>query len=438
MHSDVSYSACTLALAIMSLDPSHPTPREHFIPLRADDLARRLADEPSVTIFEREQFRHLCQLIEATIHHEYRTRLAELKSAYAPFDPDDDLPQPAALAPHERTARCRRLFERFDALLTRANYRRLSREELEGAIRSPGATGLQLHLDLSLFERLEIYVRGDCTHPASGRSWRNLWRNETETVPAHRRLALIFRLARRSDLTEPLDEEAVVLKLFKNIPHRDIETLLPGGSIRLGWLEQAKIVVPTLSGVLLTAWKLLTGAAAVAFASVSGLIVFFGLVSGAIGYGIRSFYGYLNTREKYQLGLTRQLYFQNLDNNAGVLFHLLNEAEEQEFREVVLAWWLLWRGGLAGARPRQIDQAAEAWLRERCGVTVDFEVGDALAKLCRYRLASESPTGRWQAASIDQALAALDRAWDEQFDYQRPAESAPLPITQPRIWRNAA
>ncbi|MDX1945524.1 MAG: DUF3754 domain-containing protein [Pirellulaceae bacterium] len=413
-------------------------PREAFIPLRPADLVHKLADEPAVTIFEREKFRQLCQLVEATIHHEYRSRLDELKSAYEPFDPDEDRPLQYQLGPRERMARCRRLFDRFDALLTRANYRRLSRDELEAAIRAPSDTGLRLHLDLDLFERVEIYVRGECSLPMTRRSWRTLWRTEKATVPTHRRLALIFRLARRSPLTEPLDEQAVVLKLFKNIPQRDVETLLPGGAIRLGWLEQAKIVVPTVSGVGLTLFKLLEGASAFAFASLYGLLAFAGLVSGALGYGIRSFYSYLHTREKYQLSLTRQLYFQNLDNNAGVLFHLLNEAEEQEFREVVLAWWLLWRGGQTNAKPRELDQAAERWLRERCGIEVNFEIGDALAKLRRYGLARESASGRWVAADIDEALATLDRAWDQQFDYQRPTAPEDKTVEKPRIWRAAA
>ena len=174
-------------------------------------------------------------------------------------------------------------------------------------------------------------------------------------MPAYRRLAIIFRLRQRSPLTDPLDTRAVVLKLFKDIPQEDIETLLPGASVRIGLLEQAQIVVPTLSGIGLTLFKLLKGAAAVAFAGIYGLIAFLGLISGAIGYGVKSFYSYLRTREKHQLCLTRHLYFQNLDNNAGVIYHLLAEAEEQEFREIVLAWWLLWRGGLVG-RDGQADR----------------------------------------------------------------------------------
>jgi hypothetical protein len=148
---------------------------------------------------------------------------------------------------------------------------------------------------------------------------------------------------------------------------------------------------------------------------------------------MKSFYGYLRAREKYQLSLTRHLYFQNLDNNAGVLYHLLAEAEEQELREIVLAWWLLWRGGLVGATARQIDAAAEQWLRKRCGVCADFEVGDALAKLQRLGLATSTATGRWRAVTIEMALEALDRTWDGQFQYHQPRT-----IPQPRIWRRAA
>src|SRR3954469_18574175 len=92
---------------------------DHYIPLRPADLVRRLGDEPAVTIFERQQFRRLCQLVEATIHHEYRSRLEEIKAAYAPFDPDDDAATQFSLTDAERASRCRALFDDFDALLMR-------------------------------------------------------------------------------------------------------------------------------------------------------------------------------------------------------------------------------------------------------------------------------------------------------------------------------
>ncbi|HEX5105868.1 MAG TPA: DUF3754 domain-containing protein, partial [Pirellulaceae bacterium] len=405
--------------------PADTTAREHFIPLRPAELVQKLADDPALTIPERQQFRQFCQLVEATIHHEYWTRLQALKAAYAPFDPDSDAYGNAATEGVSCTAAggppsAQALFEQFDELLMRANYRRLPREELERAVEEPNQTGLHLHLNLDIFERLEIYVRGNATTTKTCRTWRSLWQPRSVSMPVHRRLALIFRLQQVTPATDRLDTRAVVLKLFKDIPHQDVETLLPGACIRIGLIEQAKIVLPTLSGVGLTIIKLLKGAAAVAFVSLYGLIAFLALISGAIGYGVRSFFGYLRTREKHQLSLTRHLYFQNLDNNSGVIYHLLNEAEEQEFREMVLAYWLLWRGRQSGATTEQLDTAAETWLRERCSLEVDFEISDALAKLQRLGLAQSTLTrsvskgvgSRWQAAPIESALETLDRAWD--------------------------
>jgi hypothetical protein len=425
-------------------EPARP-PRDAYIPLRPADLLRKLGDEPEVTIFERQQFRQLGQLLAATIHHEYRTRLEELKAAYAPFDPDDDAATLYTFSDDERQARGEELFERFDGLLERANYRRLARHELEAAIGSSTVAGTRWRVDMTLFERLEVYVCGACDLPAqaledqapAARVPAAEGGQTRLATPGYRRLAIIFRLRRRSPLTDPLDTRGVTLKLFKDIPHARIETLLPGGSIRIGLVEQAQIVVPTVSGLGLTLFKLLNGAAESALAGLYSLLTFLALVFAAVGYGVRSFYGYLRTREKHQLSLTRHLYFQNLDNNAGVLYHLLAEAEEQEFREAALAWWLLWRGGLASATAQQIDAAAEDWLRERCGLDIDFEVRDALAKLRRFGLADVSATHRWRCVSIAEALARLAEAWDRQFDYQRPA-AANKESWRPRIWREAA
>jgi hypothetical protein len=256
-------------------------------------------------------------------------------------------------------------------------------------------------------------------------------------VPAYRRLAIIFRLRANSARTGLPNTRAVVLKLFKDIPQDDLETLLPGAWVRLGLFEQAKIVVPTLSGITLTLLKLLKGAAVLTFASLYSLLAFLGLIGGVLGYGVRSFFSYLSLRERHQLTLTRQLYYQNLDNNAGVIYHLLAEAEDQELREMVLAYWLLWRGGLGAASEAQIDTAAETWLQNRCGLTVDFEVADALAKLNRLSLAHASPSGRWRAIAIEEALDRLDHHWDNQFHHRRKS-SADSATSPPHIYRRAA
>ncbi len=147
-----------------------------------------------------------------------------------------------------------------------------------------------------------------------------------------------------------------------------------------------------------------------ALSSAYNSIAFLTLVGGTLGYGVRSFYGYLQTKQKYQLNLTQSLYYQNLDNNAGALCRLLNEAEEQEFREAVLAYFfLLTRAGTAGWNREHLDDAIEEFLEEKAKIKVDFEIGDAVDKLIHFELLEHR--GLLCAVPLPEARAALDRVW---------------------------
>lgn len=394
---------------------------EHYIPLRKADLIERLAADPALELDERAGLLQFYQLLEATIHHQYHARLEALKQAYAPFDPDADPCPQGELDEAQRSRLASQLFEQFAELLERANFRRLAREELESALKAASDWSVNVHVDLSIFEQLEVFVRGDVLGQKTRRRLATGFQIEQLDVPTYQRLAVIFRL-RPSTAHGQADSAAVVLKLFKNIPKADVEMLLPGTTVRMTLLDRGKILLPTVSGVGLTAIKLIHGAATLATASLQGVLALLGLLGGTVGYGVKSFLGYLRTRDKYHLTLTRSLYYQNLDNNAGVLFRLLDEAEEQEFRETLLGWWLLREFRDLGASAEQLDESAECWLREQCALHVDFEVSDALNKLIRLGLAerlppAHRPTPRYRAVSIPAALATLDQAWDNAFHY---------------------
>jgi hypothetical protein len=131
---------------------------------------------------------------------------------------------------------------------------------------------------------------------------------------------------------------------------------------------------------------------------------------------VKSFFGYLQTKDKYHLHLTRSLYYQNLDNNAGVFTRLLYEAEQQDLREALLGYALL-RGhaGEPGWTAEELDRYAEGWLQARLGTLVDFEVHDALQKLVRWGLAQRLPGERYAAVSAEEAVRRLDARWDAWF-----------------------
>jgi len=386
--------------------------REHYIPIRKTDLVELLCSDAQLPRADQEQFRRFCRGLVATLHCEYHARLEELKDAYAYFDPDSDTEPLEAPTEEERDRQIERLFDKFIALLERANFKRLSHSDLAAALHSASDWGINLEVDFDVFDRLEIFARGDIMGRRTRRRWRNLLRPEELAVPIYQRLVVILRLRDHAEKTKFIDTESVYIKIFKDIPKVDLEMLLPGTRVKLSLVDRGKIVLPTLSGVVLTAWKFLQGALTLALSSAYNSIAFLSLVGGTLGYGVRSFYGYLQTKQKYQLNLTQSLYYQNLDNNAGALFRLLNEAEEQEFREAVLAYFfLLTRAGAAGWNREHLDDAIEEFLEQTAKIKVDFEIGDAVDKLVHFQLVEDRGDGLLYAVPLREARAALDRVW---------------------------
>ncbi len=393
-----------------------PRPCEHFIPLRKADLVRLLAADAQFQGDERDQFLQLCALVAATFHHEFHQRLEDLKELYAPFDPDSVTKELRTYTDEQRAQLVPELFRQLVELLERANYRRLSRTEIEQAAGAASDWGVRLQVDFAVYEQLEVYVRGDVVTRRSRRHWRNCYRSEEVDVPLYERLAVMFRLRSGAEPDPSGGPPRIYLKLFKNIPKQDLDMLLPCTRFKMTLIDRGRIILPTLSGVTIAIYKIVKGALLLAFAGVYGVLALLCFIGATIGYGVKSFLGYLRTRDKYQLDLTRNLYYQNLDNNAGVLCRLLDDAEEQEFREAILAYALLRREARpAGSSPEQLDRQAESYLEGILGFRVDFEVGDALAKLARLGAGVQGADGRWRAVRLADVLVKLDQNWDRCF-----------------------
>ncbi|MBM4003759.1 MAG: DUF3754 domain-containing protein [Planctomycetes bacterium] len=391
-----------------------PSRQEHFIPIQKGELVQRLLLSDGLTPVDRRQFLEFCDTVSRRLHREFRERLERLKCAYAPFDPDAEL---VATRPpdEEQEAMGSSVVRQFTALLEKANYMRLKREDIESALGATSDWGIDLYIDFDIFAELEVYARGDTIGRRVRCSWRTLYRRKTIDVPTYRRLAVIFRLRPDRPLERDVDPNAIFIKLFKNIPKADLEMMLPGTRVRMSWFDQGKILFPTLSGIGMTLWKIIQGTLLLVYTGLQGMVAFLCFVGATLGYGVKSVFGYLNTKNKYQLNVTRNLYYQNLDSNSGVLFRILDEAEDQEFRETILAYFLLWRDApVSGWSADELDHAVEACLASMLPTGVDFEVADAIAKLQRLGLATAMPRDKWRARSIREATQLLNDETDEQ------------------------
>ena len=391
--------------------PASP-PREHFIPIRKTDLAQRLETDLQENGIQHDQFHQLCRMLEARIHFDYHGHLEKLKDAYSVFDPDADTIRIRAGEDGENLQLAETLFDDIESLLERANYQKLSRSDLDEALAQAGNLGFLLVIDFDLFQRLEIYARGLAEKTYIRRHWYNyFWPAKVRSL-VYQRLLIMFRFQDHKRLPQNVDTETVYVKAFKEIPKADLDSLLPGTKVKMSLFEQGKVMLPTATGLGMTIFKLVSGAIML------GVYATAGAIAGLIVYGFKSFMGYVRTKEKHQFNLTQNLYFKNLDNNIGVLFRLLDEAEEQEFREAVLAYFMLWRNApTTGWTMAELDDQAEKYLQTIFGIDADFEVDDAVEKLVRFRMVECDQGERFRAVPIETALVRLDEEWDNFFQY---------------------
>lgn len=376
--------------------------REHYIPLRKAELIDLLcadADRP-LAANEQADFRRLCRHLGEYYHLLYFGLHEHLKESYAPFDPDVDTRTLRTCPESERERRLDELFADIDRLLVRANYRKLTQEDLLKATEAVSAWGVNLDVDLSVFGRLALYYRGDTTGVRTHRRLRNYYRQESVEIPVFQRMVVCLKQNEHKRLGKCPDTRSVFLKLFKDIPKQDLEMLLPGGKLKMPGMEQGKLGASVLGTVGYVTYKL---AKDFTMGITGGPLSYYGPVGLIASYGYKQYAGFQNTKQSYSARLTQSLYYQNLDNNAGVFHRLIDAAEEQECREAILGYYFLWRyADETGWTAAELDDRVEAYLEKATGLKVDFEIGDALDKLENLRFV-EKDGEQFRAVPLDRA-----------------------------------
>jgi len=382
--------------------------REHFIPLGEQELIDILAENAGWSDHDRSCFLRFCRLLRGLVQHDFLQRKDELAQVYEPFDPDSLLITRSQPYGSARDQLADRFFNLCDETLLRGNYQRLSHDEILAVMNEASEWGVRLKVDFRIFRQLRVYARGDVVAKRQLRNWRTRFRVVELDVPVYQRLVILFRLKPEQRIAKAEDNHAIYLRLFKNVPKQDVDMLLPGSRFRMSLFDHGKAVLPTVSGLAVLVNKFLKGALLLSLATPADQLAATGFVGASMGYGMKSVLGYMRTKAKYQLNLTRSLYYQILDSNAGVLLHLIAEGEAQDFREASLAYCMLHlHGGDRGLDAQELDRLAEHRLRELLGFGINFEVEDGLAKLARYGCARCDSANRWYALPPEQAVPQL-------------------------------
>ena len=145
-----------------------------------------------------------------------------------------------------------------------------------------------------------------------------------------------------------------------------------------------------------------------AFAAMSGLVAL-------VGFIMRQWLRYQRQSLKYQKELTDNIYFRNVNNNAGIFDYIIGAAEEQECKEAFLAYYFL-RTATTAPTQAELDARIEQWLagdlRGRCRFRGRRRAGQARAAGPAMRDGE-----RLSVPPPEETLARLDRVWDDYFQF---------------------
>ena len=349
----------------------------------------------------------------------YRQRHERLTYVYSGLDPDSDRMLLAVPTDALRDPLTSELLEQTQDVLLRANYHRLSPEDIAQALKAASQWGVRIRLNFSALQQLEVYARGCVIGQRETRNWRTWYRATSKEVPLYQRLVVVFRTD-ASFPSDQFDPRRVYLRMFKNVPQQDVDMMLPATGIQMTWLDHSKIVVPSLYAAAVTLWRFLRNVMLLAFFGVFKTVGMVLLVLFAVAFGLKSMFTYRsNTKRRYMLNMTQNLYYQNLDNNAGVLLRLLEEGEQQEACESVLAYFVT--AVLLAEQPAialdEIDRLCEELLQQATGIQVDFDVEATARNLMHLGLLKIERHG-WRALPLSAACTRLDATWDSWFNSQ--------------------
>lgn len=392
-------------------------PLLRFIPFRKADIVDMCLTDGHLTAEQQEHFKTLAKRIEKHFHEEFHARQEQLKNLYAFHDPDADtrLLSIGDKQPDQKT----KLIDVLADLLNKANYEVIDRAALQAALEKESMFKIRLYVDLDEFDEVLLYCRGMSEREETVKSFFGLMKKQLRFINYERVMLYIrfkdapFKESAAADKTEARDLStqrpgSIMLKLFQNVPQADVEMLFPNTQVGMRLIDKLLIGIPALvSGGIVLTTKL--GATLVLLGSLAGywlgthdkqveldksaLIAIGAGVGAVVGYLWKQFSSYKNRKLRFTQALTQNLYFKLLDNNAGVFYRLINDAEESECKETLLAYYFLLSNGEA-LSAQALDKAIEQWFEDNWQCKLDFEVEDALQKLQRLSLASEV-NGLW-------------------------------------------
>ena len=434
--------------------------REAFIPYSREELIELCIADGRLATEDIPRFRAFCEILAAHYNFQFHKQLETLKRNYAPFDPDAVDHATLASEAVASDLRVERFAETLRAVLESANYTKLDDLAIHEAIANTALIDLQTEVDFNDFEEVVFYYRE--AKPTTLELKRfYFWKRKVATdifsqvvLGIKYKNAAYFHQQKRKLDKLNFTPGLMYLYLYKNIPRYDLELLFPNVQLRMNLIDRLLFVLPALGAGVMMLMKalpnLLLVLALILFLTMGPewlaetgvheeqikdftpvLLAFFSVAAALGGFAFKQYSGYQTKRMKFMKDVTDTLFFKNLATNSSVFHTVIDSAEEEEAKEVILVYYHLLTTDV-GCDPAELDAAIERWLAEKGAPAVDFDMAMVLQNMqaVHATLATKASSQPRETALLEidddgdcrvlcllDAKRLLDQLWDEAFDY---------------------
>lgn len=437
--------------------------REAFIPYRRTDIIELCIEDGKLSSAEEQKFRDFCTILSAYYHFKFHHELEIFKDNYAPFNPDADTKSRVENTSSEKLKMEAQVVSSFQTILEQANYRPMSKANLEAAFEDNSLIELKTDVDFDDFDQMVCFCRGDSKKTIQVKK---LFQKVDLEVDTYERVALLIKCKPREYFeAQKVDIEKLnftpgkmYVYLYKNIPKYDLEFIFPNVKVSMTLKDRLILGVPAIGAAIPIFLKiipqLLLIFGVIAFlvlgpsaAQEFGLIaqeedvnnmtrILLGVLSMGIalgGFAMRQYTNYKNKQLKFQKDVTETLFFKSMSTNVGVFQSLIDAAEEEECKEIILVYYHLLTSNLP-LTPEQLDDRIEQWMEEKFNTKIDFDIQGPLnnlgkirgklikdgvdeAKVIEVPLLTFDEDKCCQVLALDDAKQVIDYIWDHAFMY---------------------
>jgi hypothetical protein len=353
-------------------DSGFTRPDNRFIPVGSDDLIEYLSQDTETFGEQSSRLQEVSRWIIRILEQEKSAFERVLTRTYSRINPDRetiDVLNNDPPADYEFQI----LNSKIQHMLEKANFEQLSDDQVKTALEAGSTHGIKVKIDEDSLEEMSIWVRGRSAAPLHRRTLKHPIKGETSSVAIFNRLALV---------TRPTGESNVQIRLFKDIPIRDVEALLPHANVSMGIRDFVMMAGSGVGAVWTVAAKVL----AVGLVAASQLLWVIAVPLAGLFWKV--FSGYRRAIKDRDSSRAKHLYFQSLGSNRSAVHLISFMICEEEIKEAVLMYTFcldVENDGRASTEP-EMKSEIEHYLQKLTEIEVDFDINDAIETLERLDL----------------------------------------------------